>query len=148
MDAQSFNSIKILNSIDENGLMLHLTGRRRDGSLFSITPSLHDVVQKEIINIIKNQVKYYNEQNLKRYNIVGVMDDTVEFANVSDFTNELDKIFNSLKRPVTDKKINPNTYDFFTYELKNKNGVKGGFELSFYGGLKMHDLGGLRINRC
>lgn len=27
-------------------------------------------------------------------------------------------------------------------------GVKGGFELSFYGGLKMHDLGGLRINRC
>ncbi|WP_033935728.1 hypothetical protein, partial [Limosilactobacillus mucosae] len=26
--------------------------------------------------------------------------------------------------------------------------VKGGFELSFYGGLKMHDLGGLRINRC
>lgn len=122
MDAQSFNSIKILNSIDENGLMLHLTGRRRDGSLFSITPSLHDVVQKEIINIIKNQVKYYNEQNLKRYNIVGVMDDTVEFANVSDFTNELDKIFNSLKRPVTDKKINPNTYDFFTYELKNKNG--------------------------
>ncbi len=22
--------------------------------------------------------------------------------------------------------------------------VKGGFELSFYGGLKMHDLGGLR----
>ena len=29
----------------------------------------------------------------------------------------------------------------------NQN-VKGGFELSFYGGLKMHDLGGLRINRC
>lgn len=26
--------------------------------------------------------------------------------------------------------------------------VKGGFELSFYGGLKMYDLGGLRINRC
>ena len=29
-----------------------------------------------------------------------------------------------------------------------KDDVKGGFELSFYGGLKMHDLGGLRINRC
>lgn len=120
MDAQSFNLIKILNSIDENGLMLHLTGRRRDGSLFSITPSLHDVVQKEIINIIKNQVKYYNEQNLKRYNIVGVMDDTVEFANVSDFTNELDKIFNSLKRPVTDKKINPNTYDFLRMNSRTR----------------------------
>ena len=26
--------------------------------------------------------------------------------------------------------------------------VKGGFELSFYGGLKMYDSGGLRIDRC
>ena len=33
------------------------------------------------------------------------------------------------------------------YGLELDN-VKGGFELSFYGGLKMHDLGGLRINRC
>lgn len=32
--------------------------------------------------------------------------------------------------------------------MKGDNDVKGGFELSFYGGLKMHDLGGLRINRC
>lgn len=31
---------------------------------------------------------------------------------------------------------------------KRLSTVKGGFELSFYGGLKMHDLGGLRINRC
>ena len=28
------------------------------------------------------------------------------------------------------------------------DGVKGGFELSFYGGLKMYDSGGLRIDRC
>lgn len=27
-------------------------------------------------------------------------------------------------------------------------GVKGGFKLSFYGGLKMYDLGGLGIDRC
>lgn len=26
--------------------------------------------------------------------------------------------------------------------------VKGGFKLSFYGGLKMYDLGGLRIDQC
>ena len=28
------------------------------------------------------------------------------------------------------------------------DGVKGGFKLSFYGGLKMYDLGGLGIDRC
>lgn len=28
------------------------------------------------------------------------------------------------------------------------NCVKGGFKLSFYGGLKMYDLGGLGIDRC
>ena len=28
------------------------------------------------------------------------------------------------------------------------NIVKGGFKLSFYGGLKMYDLGGLRTDRC
>ena len=26
--------------------------------------------------------------------------------------------------------------------------VKGGFKLSFYGGLRMYDLGGLRTDRC
>lgn len=43
----------------------------------------------------------------------------------------------------------------YTDEIENSSDtwrvfliVKGGFELSFYGGLKMHDLGGLRINRC
>ena len=30
----------------------------------------------------------------------------------------------------------------------NMSAVKGGFELSFYGGLKMYDSGGLRIGRC
>ncbi|WP_253202427.1 DUF1542 domain-containing protein [Limosilactobacillus reuteri] len=29
-----------------------------------------------------------------------------------------------------------------------KDAVKGGFKLSFYSGLKMYDLGGLRIDRC
>ena len=38
-------------------------------------------------------------------------------------------------------------YGVLTLYTKS-NIVKGGFELSFYGGLKMHDLGGLRINRC
>ena len=31
---------------------------------------------------------------------------------------------------------------------RDTNGVKGGFKLSFYGGLKMYDLGGLRTDRC
>ena len=29
-----------------------------------------------------------------------------------------------------------------------RNSVKDGFKLSFYGGLKMYDLGGLGIDRC
>ena len=33
------------------------------------------------------------------------------------------------------------------YQAKHKY-VKGGFKLSFYGGLKMYDLGGLGIDRC
>ena len=32
--------------------------------------------------------------------------------------------------------------------IKKEHLVKGGFELSFYGGLKMYDSGGLRIDRC
>lgn len=38
-------------------------------------------------------------------------------------------------------------FDLFI-QMRGRVFVKGGFELSFYGGLKMHDLGGLRINRC
>lgn len=40
------------------------------------------------------------------------------------------------------KSIIVNEIDFVT-----KN-VKGGFKLSFSGGLKMYDLGGLRTDRC
>lgn len=36
----------------------------------------------------------------------------------------------------------------FVFFGKQKYCVKGGFELSFYGGLKMYDSGGLRIDRC
>ena len=36
----------------------------------------------------------------------------------------------------------------FLLDRKNDNCVKGGFKLSFYGGLKMYDLGGLRTDRC
>lgn len=34
------------------------------------------------------------------------------------------------------------------FERDGITAVKGGFELSFYGGLKMYDLGGLGIDRC
>lgn len=44
-----------------------------------------------------------------------------------------------------------NGYQFNVNSIK-ENGitkyVKGGFKLSFYSGLKMYDLGGLRIDRC
>ena len=30
----------------------------------------------------------------------------------------------------------------------NLYSVKGGFKLSFYGGLKLYDLGGLRTDQC
>ncbi|OTA80592.1 hypothetical protein BHL82_10460, partial [Limosilactobacillus reuteri] len=33
-------------------------------------------------------------------------------------------------------------------DIDEYNNVKGGFKLSFYGGLKMYDLGGLGIDRC
>ena len=32
--------------------------------------------------------------------------------------------------------------------MEREHDVKGGFKLSFYGGLKMYDLGGLRTDRC
>ncbi|MCC4455141.1 hypothetical protein LMB73_01285, partial [Limosilactobacillus reuteri] len=35
-----------------------------------------------------------------------------------------------------------------TFISAKRNDVKGGFKLSFYSGLKMYDLVGLRIDRC
>ena len=34
------------------------------------------------------------------------------------------------------------------FKLNSNEAVMGGFKLSFYGGLKMYDLGGLGIDRC
>ena len=37
---------------------------------------------------------------------------------------------------------------FGTFQDQIFQYVKGGLKLSFYGGLKMYDLGGLRTDRC
>ena len=44
-----------------------------------------------------------------------------------------------------EKELSPRDRSFLTVTALI---VKGGFELSFYGGLKMYDSGGLRIDRC
>lgn len=38
--------------------------------------------------------------------------------------------------------------NLFGIKANSDDDVKGGFKLSFYGGLKMYDLGGLGIDRC
>lgn len=121
MNTQKFDSSKLLSAFNENSLMLHLTGRTYNGSLFSVTPTINKSVQQEIINLIKNQINCYDNQNLKKYNIVGSNDDTVEYANADDFINELGKVFSSLKQPTVLNNIDPNSFDFFTYELKSTN---------------------------
>lgn len=121
MNTQKFDSAKLLSAFNENSLMLHLTGRTYNGSLFSVTPTINKSVQQEIINLIKNQINCYDNQNLKKYNIVGSNDDTVEYANADDFINELGKVFSSLKQPTVLNNIDPNSFDFFTYELKSTN---------------------------
>ncbi|NMV48356.1 DUF4868 domain-containing protein [Lactobacillus reuteri] len=121
MDTQKFDSAKLLSAFNSNSLMLHLTGRKYNGSLFSVTPTINTSVQQEIINLIKNQINCYDNQNLKQYNIVGSIDDTVEYANANDFINKLGKVFSSLKNPTVLNNIDPNSFDFFTYELKSTN---------------------------
>lgn len=119
MIAKKFDSKKMLNNIDKKSLMLHLTGRKSNGKLFSITPTIKLNVQKEIITIIKDQINCYDRQNLENYNIVGANDNTVEIANISDVSSELNEIVNSLKQPTVLTNINPSSFDFFTYELKS-----------------------------
>lgn len=122
MNTQKFDSAKLLSNFSRNSLMLHLTGREYNGDLFSVTPTINKNVQKEIISLIEKQVSYYDNQNLKQYDIVGVIDDTVEYANSNDFIDKLNEIFSSLKQPMALNNIDPNSFDFFTYEFKSTNG--------------------------
>ena len=46
------------------------------------------------------------------------------------------------------EKIKPNYSAIARQYGVDPRTVKGGFKLSFYSGLKMYDLGGLRIDRC
>ena len=102
--------------------MVHLTGRKYNGDLFSVTPTINKNVQQEIIDLIEKQISYYDNQNLKQYDIVGSIDDTVEYANSNDYINKLNEIFSSLKQPMVLNDIDPNSFDFFTYEFKSTNG--------------------------
>ena len=122
MNTQKFDSAKLLSNISRNSLMLHLTGRKYNGDLFSVTPTINKNVQQEIIDLIEKQISYYDNQNLKQYDIVGSIDDTVEYANSNDYINKLNEIFSSLKQPMVLNDIDPNSFDFFTYEFKSTNG--------------------------
>lgn len=122
MNTQKFDSAKLLSNFSRNSLMLHLTGRKYNGDLFSVTPTINKNVQKEIISLIEKQVSYYDNQNLKQYDIVGAIDDTVEYANSNDFIDKLNEIFSSLKQPMALNNIDPNSFDFFIYEFKSTNG--------------------------
>lgn len=122
MSDDIFNAKTLLNSIDNSSLMLHLTGRKRDNDLYSITPTIESKVQTEIINMIEAQIFYYDNQRLKAYNIVGSSDETVEVTEFENFKDELDEIISSLKVPNACSNIDPNDYDFFVYELRNKKG--------------------------
>lgn len=121
MNTQSFDSLKLLKTLNKNSLMLHLTERKSNGDLFSITPTIVPKVQNDIINIIEKQINYYDKQNLKQYNIVGSIDETVEFANVDDFMTEFNELIDSLKQPNVSRDIDPNRFDFFTYEMQSTN---------------------------
>ena len=122
MNTQKFDSAKLLSNLSRNSLMLHLTGRKYNGDLFSVTPTINKNVQQEIIDLIEKQISYYDNQNLKQYDIVGSIDDTVEYANSNDYINKLNEIFSSLKQPMVLNDIDPNSFDFFTYEFKSTNG--------------------------
>ena len=122
MNTQKFDSAKLLSNLSRNSLMLHLTGRKYNGDLFSVTPTINKNVQQDIIDLIEKQISYYDNQNLKQYDIVGSIDDTVEYANSNDYINKLNEIFSSLKQPMGINDIDPNSFDFFTYEFKSTNG--------------------------
>lgn len=49
---------------------------------------------------------------------------------------------------VSDNFIMRRIHGFICNCIKTSLIVKGGFKLSFYGGLKLYDLGGLRTDRC
>ena len=105
MNTQKFDSAKLLSNFSRNSLMLHLTGRKYNGDLFSVTPTINKNVQKEIISLIEKQVSYYDNQNLKQYDIVGAIDDTVEYANSNDFIDKLNEIFSLSLIHIYSKKL-------------------------------------------
>lgn len=117
-----FNSSEVLNSIDNSSLMLHLTGRKSNSELFSITPTVKSNVQQDIINLIEKQIEFYSGQSLKTYDIVGALDNVVEVAKLDDFNNEFHMIVKSLGQPNSYHNIDPNDFDFFTYEMNDKKG--------------------------
>ena len=45
MNTQKFDSAKLLSNLSRNSLMLHLTGRKYNGDLFSVTPTINKNVQ-------------------------------------------------------------------------------------------------------
>lgn len=89
------------------------------------------------------------------YDIVNILADhniDIDYEEDDAVNNKCDDnatvMSSSLAGPILfgDKGYIDITSDEFKAQVENS--VKGGFELSFYGGLKMYDLGGLRINRC
>lgn len=89
----------------------------KNGRSFSVAnPEIASEFEKNLLDIIKNALKVYQDMRVVPYNITGCNDSIVEMSKVFEYT-AVDSLKNSLKNPRQKFRFDTCRFDFFVYKV-------------------------------
>lgn len=99
-----------------NLFLVHKVNSKNERKFNVANPEIKPEFEKNLLDIIKNELRSYQDMRVVQYNIIGCNDDIVETAKVSRY-GAIDVLKNSLKKPKNKFRFKICSFDFFVYKV-------------------------------
>ena len=99
-----------------NLFLVHKVNSKKRRSFSVANPEITMEFEKNLLDIIKSELRSYQDMRVVPYNIIGCNDNIVEMAKVSEY-NAVDLLKESLKNPSQKFRFDTCGFDFFVYKV-------------------------------
>lgn len=113
------HTIKELVCNQDTIVRLHLAHWTSGGKVKILSPSISDNFKSQLKEIVTAQLDKCDELKEEIYNIIGSNDDVIEVAKKGDYQEKINKVINSIQKPIANYKFNNDSFDFFIYEFSS-----------------------------
>lgn len=101
-----------------NLYMVHkIKSRRKDSKGYSVVnPIIQDEFKKQLKDIVSNELNYYQDLKICKYNPVGGLGNDIEYAEIKDFPS-IKLLKTALENPIEKYNFNNSNFACFVYEF-------------------------------